>query len=643
MSLSKTAFSSEGALSKAIDGFRAREPQIQMAEAVEQAIEGQQTLIVEAGTGTGKTFAYLVPALLADKKTIVSTGTKNLQEQLFHRDLPTVRQALASGKSVALLKGRSNYLCLYRLTQHTLHVPVNDKGLISDLNKVKHWANETREGDMGELTGVAEDAMVRPYVTSNADNCIGSDCPDFEECYLVKARKRAMEADLVVVNHHLFFADLALKDTGFGELIPEAGVVIFDEAHQLPDIACDYFGESVSSRQMSELCRDVTVEYRAKLTDMGQLAKAAQKLELTVADWRLCFGAEPSRGNWREAMGRHNIADIMKRLSADLDFLYQVLKLAISRSEVIDHCFDRCVTIKSRLTKLLAVDQTGFSYWYETSRRHVTLHLTPLSIADKFSEIIQDSETGWIFTSATLSVDDSFEHYQNAMGLGGAQQLILPSPFGYEKQAVLCVPRYLPEPNAPDMVGALVQTALELIEAAGGRCFLLFTSHRMLRLVAERLDGRFDYPMLVQGTTAKRLLLEQFAAAGNAVLLGTASFWEGVDVRGDALVCVMIDKLPFAAPDEPLLQARMEDCRLKGGDAFAQVQIPQAVIALKQGVGRLIRDNNDKGVLVICDNRLVTRHYGRTFVKSLPPMRRTRDLTVATDFLISIQEDKQIQ
>ncbi|MFT5164261.1 MAG: ATP-dependent DNA helicase DinG [Alteromonadaceae bacterium] len=627
------AFSEQGALAKAIDGFSAREPQIQMAQAVEKVIKSNQTLVVEAGTGTGKTYAYLVPALLADKKVVISTGTKNLQEQLFHRDLPKIKAALGSGKSTALLKGRANYLCLFRLNQHTMQVPSNDATLIADLNKVKHWAVETRHGDIGELTSVAEDSHVFPYITSTADNCIGKECPDFDDCHLVKARKRAMDADLVVVNHHLFFADLALKDIGFGQLMPEAGLVIFDEAHQVADIACDYFGESLSSRQLGELCRDIIVEYRSKLTDMKQLGRAAEKLQLDIADLRLCFPADSNRGNWRDVCTQPAVERVIGRLQTSLDFLYQVLKLAVSRTQMIDHCFERCVDIQQRLDRLTDISQSGFSYWYETTRRHVTLHLTPLTVADKFSKIIDEADCSWVFTSATLAVDDSFKHYTTTMGLSGSEQLILDSPFDYNEQAILCVPRYLPEPNAYAMSEALFKTSLELIKASKGRCFLLFTSHRMLRIVGEKLLGQINYPMLVQGTTSKRLLLEQFASLGNAVLLGTASFWEGVDVRGDALSCVLIDKLPFAAPDEPLLQARMEDCRLKGGDPFAQVQIPQAVISLKQGVGRLIRDRTDKGVLVICDNRLITRLYGKTFIKSLPPMKRTRDLKLACQFL----------
>lgn len=644
MKHTRIAFSAGGLLEQAIDGFAARQAQIDMAEAVDEAIENHSTVIVEAGTGTGKTFAYLVPALMSGKKVIVSTGTKNLQEQLFHRDLPLIRDAVASemdGQTIALLKGRSNYLCLHRLYQHTTHVPSNDKALIDDLNKVKHWSISTNYGDVSELESVSEQSTVFSYVTSTADNCIGSECPDFDECFLVRARKRAMEADVVVVNHHLFFADLAIKDTGFGELVPQAEVVIFDEAHQLPDIACDYFGQSLTSRQISELCRDVTMEYRAKLTDMKQLSKAAQKLELTVSDWRLCFPMEPMRGNWREHSARADIQQIMLRLQTDIDFLYQVLKLAVSRTKVIDQCFDRCVSIMAQLDRFNDVSKTGFSYWFETSRRQVSINLTPLSIADKFSEVIKQTDSSWIFTSATIAVNDSVEHYRQQMGLTGAKSLLLDSPFNYQEQAMLCVPRYLPEPNAYDRVDALVYIAKRLIMSLNGRCFLLFTSHRMLRMVAQKLSPEVTQPLLIQGQMGKMALLDKFIRSGNGVLLGTASFWEGVDVKGDALSCVMIDKLPFTAPDEPLLQARIEDCRLKGIEPFNHVQVPQAVIALKQGVGRLIRAVDDKGVLVICDNRLTSRQYGDVFVKSLPPMRRTRDLDKVCDFLKQLTANKE--
>ena len=407
---------------------------------------------------------------------------------------------------------------------------------------------------------------------------------------------------------------------------------------QLPDIACDYFGQTLSSRQLSELCKDVTMEYRAQLKDIKQLAKAAQKLELTVSDWRLCFGIEPSRGNWREHSQRADIEQIMLRLQTDIEFLYQVLKLAVSRTKVIDQCFDRCVNIMQLLDRFCDVTKTGFSYWFETTRRHISLHLTPLSIADKFAEIIKHSDASWVFTSATIAVNDSVDHYRQQMGLSEAKSLILDSPFDYQQQAMLCVPRYLPEPNAYDRVDALVYIAKRLIMALNGRCFLLFTSHRMMNLVAQKLMPQVNHTLLIQGQMGKMALLDKFIRAGNGVLLGTASFWEGVDVKGDALSCVMIDKLPFAAPDEPLLQARIEDCRLRGLEPFNHVQIPQAVIALKQGVGRLIRSVDDKGVLVICDNRLTSRQYGQVFVKSLPLMQRTRDLDKVCDFLKQLRD-----
>ncbi len=639
----QSVFAEKGALAKAIEGFSPRQSQTDMALAVEKAVEESTTLVVEAGTGTGKTFAYLVPALLhsgksaaqekGSKKVIVSTGTRNLQDQLFHRDLPLVKQALAESSTIALLKGRSNYLCLHRLSQHSSHAPVDDKEIISALMEVRQWSSETKSGDIGDLTTVPEDSPVIPYVTSTTDNCLGKDCPDFEDCYVLKARKRAMNADVVVVNHHLFFADLGLKDTGFGELVPDADVVIFDEAHQIPELASEYFGESVSSRQIMDLCKDVRAEYQSQLRDMKQLEKAADKLEVTVQDFRLGFPFDPGRGNWRDQLKQPQIQQLLQRLNQDLQFLYDVLKLAVSRSDMIDHCFERCVKLQSRMDILSAPEKPGFSLWYDTTKRYVTLHLTPLTIADKFSEVMNQRKRSWIFTSATLAVEDNFDHYTSRMGIKKEQRLVLSSPFNYQQQALLCVPRYLPEPNDRNMSYTLAGIARQAIKSARGRCFILFTSHRMLTTVGDLLEGTVDYPILKQGSTSKRLLLEQFSRHGHAVLLGTSSFWEGVDVRGDALTCVIIDKLPFASPDDPLLQARMDDAKRQGGEPFAQIQLPQAVIALKQGVGRLIRDKTDRGTLIICDNRLVTKHYGSTFLKSLPPMYRTRDMNLVCDFL----------
>lgn len=636
MSRSSAIFAKDGPLSKAIKGFNARQAQIEMAEAVDESIEQAHPLIVEAGTGTGKTFAYLAPALSSKKKTIVSTGTKNLQEQLFHRDLPLLKKALASNRNVALLKGRANYLCLHRLRQHGGGNALFEKNTLDEMTQVRQWASTTKTGDMGELKTLPEDARVLPFVTSNNDNCLGRDCPDYEDCYLVKARRKALEADLVVVNHHLFFADMALKDTGFGELIPEADLIVFDEAHQIPDIACEYFGEAVSSRQLQELAKDIELLYRSTMKDAEQLHKAAEKCRMVAADLRLLFPVDPQKGNWKEALEREEVATQVQRLDDALGVLYEVFKIHLGREKELDAMFERVTDARRRLHAINDVEQKGVSLWYETTPKHIVLHLTPLSIAHKFADFVASPKRGWVFTSATLMVDGGFAHFQRQMGLQNAKTLALDSPFDYQKQAVLCVPRYIPEPNSREMKRTLVDLSVKLVRASKGRCFLLFTSHAMLREIAEQLESKVTNPVLVQGTTTKRALLEQYVEQKNAVLLGTGAFWEGVDVRGDDLICVLIDKLPFASPDDPLLQARIEDCRKAGYNPFAQIQIPQAVITLKQGAGRLIRDEQDKGVLVICDNRLITKDYGKTFIASLPPMQRTRTLDHALQFLHEI-------
>ena len=637
--LVNAAFAANGALASHIAGFNARDAQLQMAQAVADVISDGGALVVEAGTGTGKTYAYLVPALLSGKKVVLSTGTKNLQEQLFFRDLPKVVKALASPLQLALLKGRSNYLCLFRLEQHYNHVPLQDDQLIQDLSLIKKWSAETQSGDIGELSYIAEDSKALPYVTSTTDNCLGKDCPVYEDCHLLKARKKAQAADIVVVNHHLFFADLALKDTGFGELLPQMDVIVFDEAHQLPDIASDYFGENVSSRQLLELCKDIDTACKTELRDHPQLAKTADKVAVLVKDWRLQFAGDPSRGNWRDAYQNPMMQTALNRVCEAIDMLYLVMKSSLGRSELLDNAFERLALCKARLLKLTDMTQSGVSLWFETTRLHVNLHLTPLSIADKFSTIVSEQQRSWVFTSATLSVNHGFSHYTDQMGLATAKTLLLESPFDYAEQALLCVPRYLSEPHEASMLKQLLNIATRLIAANNGRCFFLFTSHRMLQLVAQQLPELVRQPVLVQGSTGKRLLLEQFVKLDNAVLLGTGSFWEGVDVRGDTLSCVIIDKLPFASPDDPLLQARSEDSAMRGQDPFAQVQLPQAVITLKQGVGRLIRDVTDRGVMVICDNRLVTKPYGEVFLTSLPPMRRTRSLDDAVNFLQQIKQD----
>ncbi|TKI08188.1 ATP-dependent DNA helicase [Martelella alba] len=626
-------FAPSGALAGAISGFKPRESQRLMAEAIREAIKDKTSLVVEAGTGTGKTYAYLAPALRAGRKVIISTGSKALQDQLFNRDLPKVAQALKFSGSTALLKGRSNYLCLERLEQQTLAGGGAASEILETLPVVRRWASQTADGDIASCADIPEDSAVWPLVTSTNDNCLGGDCPFYQDCHVVKARRSAMEADVVVVNHHLFLADMVVKDGGFGELIPDGEVMIFDEAHQLPDIASQYFGQQLTSRQLLDLSRDMTLAYRTELRDMAQLQKSADQLASRAQDFRLALGEPGFRGNLREALEASSLQRALLLLDDALELCHDVAKMALGRSALLDAAFERAVLYRARLARIKDIGQPGFSYWFECSARHFVLALTPLSVSERFREVMLDKKGAWIFTSATLSVNDRLDHFTQRIGLTDARTLLLASPFDYARQSLLCVPRFLPEPNQRGAAATLARMLAPVVVANNGRCFFLCTSHQMMRDLAAEFRAALTLPVLLQGETAKRRLLEQFIAAGNALLVATSSFWEGVDVRGDALTCVIIDKLPFTSPDDPLLKARVDDCRLRGGDPFLEVQIPEAVIALKQGVGRLIRDYDDRGALIICDQRLVTRPYGEIFLKSLPPAPRTRSLQTTLDFL----------
>ncbi|GKX53740.1 ATP-dependent DNA helicase [Budvicia aquatica] len=626
-------FAPKGALAQAIKGFKPREPQRLMAKAITSAIKKKHALVVEAGTGTGKTYAYLVPALRSKRKVIISTGSKALQDQLFARDLPTVATALEFTGKLALLKGRSNYLCLERMEQQSMTGGELSNSTLNDLVNLRRWSSVTNDGDTSTCNQVAEDSFIWPLVTSTNDNCLGSDCPYYKECFVVKARRKAMDADVVVVNHHLFLADIVVKETGFAELIPDADVMIFDEAHQLPDIASQYFGQQVTSRQLLDLAKDIAIAYRTEVRDMAQLQKSADRLSQSTQDFRLALGEPGFRGNLRQVLEQTNVQRALLLVDDALSLCYDVIKMALGRSALLDAAFERATQYRARLTRLKDVSIPGYSYWYECSARHFVLALTPLSVSDKFRDLMKEKAGTWIFTSATLSVNEQLEHFTQRLGLDKAETLLLASPFDYATQALLCVPRFLPSPNQYGGAKQLAAMLQPLIEANDGRCFFLCTSHQMMRDLTEAFRETMTLPVMMQGETSKAKLLSQFVESGNALLVATNSFWEGVDVRGDALSCVIIDKLPFTSPDDPLLKARMEDCRLRGGDPFNEVQLPDAVITLKQGVGRLIRDTDDRGVLVICDNRLVMRPYGAVFLNSLPPTPRTRDLQKAIDFL----------
>ena len=621
-----------GRLATLIDGFRPREPQLQMARAVAEAIDDHETLVVEAETGTGKTLAYLVPALLSDGPTIVSTGTKSLQDQLFFKDLPLVLKALGVRRRAALLKGRANYLCPYRLKLHQEDARFLTRETAQQMQVVAHWAGRTRSGDLAELRELPEDAPVWPWVTSTADNCLGSECPEYSNCPLVKARQEAMEADVVVVNHHLFFADAALKGEGLSELLPGANTVIFDEAHQLPDVAATFFGETFSSRQVRELCRDVVNEAGNTSADVRALSELTNDLEKALADLRIELGEDGRRAPWVEVAGLEAVVNAAGELEEAFYALQEAIEPLEKASRGMDACLRRCREQAQLLSRLLAAADDNMVYWFENFRRSFVLHATPLAVADAFNAHRKRHKCTWILTSATLSVAGNFSHFVNRLGLDQARTLYLQSPFDFRRQAVFYVPENLPMPNDADYTRELVDAMLPVINAAGGRTFFLFTSHRALREAAGLLRERCDFPLLVQGEAGRRQLLDQFREMGNAVLLGAASFWEGIDVRGDALSCVIIDKLPFASPGDPVAAARIDRIKRDGGQPFRDYQLPQAVLSLRQGAGRLIRDPQDRGLLVVGDQRLVQKGYGKMFLNSLPGMTRTRKLEVVQRF-----------
>lgn len=617
---------SEGPLARQVPGFAPRLEQQEMAAAVEAVLSEGGTLVVEAGTGTGKTYAYLVPALLSGARVMISTGTRHLQDQLYHRDLPVVRRALEIPARTALLKGRSNYLCLYRLRATEQGGRLSSREQVAELRRVRVWAGRTRRGDVAEIPDVPEASPIWPRVTSTADNCLGQDCPNLDDCFFAKARREALAADVLVINHHLFCADMAMKETGFAELLPDAEAIILDEAHQLPEVASHFLGQSLSGRQLIELARDTVVEQARDAADFAVLRQRAEALEPATLALREVLGQADRRAPWREAAARPAAREAVERLSGVLERLREALKEAAQRGKGLESCHRRGEDLAQRLIQL-AGEESGPDHvcWFETRGRGFTLTRTPLDIAPTFRGRMDARKVAWIFTSATLAVGREFEHFALRLGLRDYAALRLDSPFDFAGNTLLYHPQ-LPDPASPRYTAALVDAALPVLEASGGRAFLLFTSYRALREAAELLAGRLAYPLLVQGERPKGTLLRQFRDLGNAVLLGTASFWEGVDVRGEALSCVIIDRLPFAAPGDPVLQARIESLRQRGEDPFLCHQLPQAVITLKQGAGRLIRDVNDRGVLMLCDPRLLSKFYGRVFLDSLPPMPRTRDL-----------------
>ncbi|MCO6413863.1 MAG: ATP-dependent DNA helicase [Thiogranum sp.] len=598
-----------------------------MADAVEQALADGEALIVEAGTGTGKTFAYLVPVLLSGRKVIISTGTRHLQDQLFHRDLPTVQSALAVPVQAALLKGRANYLCHHRLHITRSEGLLSQRDQVAQLERIHEWSGRTRSGDIAELSSIPEDAPIWPRVTSTAENCIGQQCEWFSKCHVLGARRAAQEADLVVINHHLLCADLALKEEGFGELLPGADAFVIDEAHQLPETAARFFGLSLSSRQIQELAQDSINEYLLETAQRDGLPDVARRLEHAVQDARLALGAGEQRAPWSNVSADAGLQERFQLLRDALAALGEALQQQAQRSRGLENCLQRAQRLQALLLQTTREPPDNHVHWFETWRQSFRINLTPLDVSEHFSSHRQALPSRWIFTSATLSVNNSFDHFARRLGLEDARTLQLDSPFDYSSNALFYVPTGLPDPGDAQYTDAVLEHAEQIIRAARGRTFVLFTSYRALGIAQRRLRDSCDYPLLVQGAAPRNELLERFRELGNAVLLGTSSFWEGVDVRGEALSCVIIDKLPFASPGDPVWQARIEALKAQGGNPFMDEQLPHAVITLKQGVGRLIRDVNDRGVLVICDPRLLGKRYGRVFLNSLPAMRRSREFS----------------
>jgi ATP-dependent DNA helicase DinG len=639
-------FSPAGPFAAAIAGFRSRPQQLDMARRIAAAISENRVLVAEAGTGTGKTFAYLAPALLSGGKVIISTGTKTLQDQLFNRDLPTVRAALKVGATIALLKGRANYVCPFHLERSMTSGRLATREEAAHLRKIARFAERTKTGDKAECIDVPEDSGAWIAATSTRENCLGQECPNQKDCFVLSARQQALIADVVVVNHHLFFADVMLKDDGMGELLPACNTVIFDEAHQLPEVAGLFFGQSVSTTQIIDLARDVRTEGLIQAKDYPPLQDAAGELDKAARDLRLAVRGENLRLTASRADEDAAFGTALNALNNAVAEVSRHLEKQAERAEGLANALRRSqeLAVRLRYWQGGTLDTVGEGdagsnavQWVEVYSQALSLNLTPLDIAPIFRRQMEGHPRAWIFTSATLAVGRDFSHYCGEMGLGDAETASWGSPFDYAANALLYAPPEMPDPNSPMYPEAVAESAWPAIRAAGGRAFVLCTSLKAMRRIRELLQQKIeqehlDMPLLMQGEGAKSELLDRFRQLGNAVLVASQSFWEGVDVRGEALSLVVIDKLPFAPPDDPVLSARIDKLREAGCNPFMDYQLPRSVISMKQGAGRLIRDETDRGVLMICDPRLIGKPYGRRIWQSLPPMRRTREIAEVEAF-----------
>ncbi|NKB75605.1 MAG: ATP-dependent DNA helicase [Gammaproteobacteria bacterium] len=621
----------KGVFHNNISGFTPRTAQQEMAQAVEDAITFDGCLVAESGTGTGKTYAYLVPLILSGKKGIISTATKHLQEQVFLRDLPVVASNLGVPVNAVLLKGRSNYLCRYYLKEHQEQTDLIGKQNQRSYAAIEKWSKTTSTGDISEVSGIGEESAVWRQVTSTADNCLGGKCPEFSRCFVNKARQKALKADIVVVNHHLFFSDLTLKTDGFGELLPDHEVVVFDEAHNIAEVASLFFGFSVSSYQVRELNRDIL---------------AAEKKENSAQDFRLILSILDKLIQELQSQisksGRKSLSfaqvqtkafdDLLKQFQACLDQLEQLLSEAAMVGEELNRCHDRCLDLQNRLDVWIEGRDRELVLWVESTSKSFRLVATPLSVSSRFKSMMEGNKLSWIFTSATLAVGDDFSTFCDELGLSEVEQRRWQSPYDFDNNGLIYLPPRMPDPRDDEFAYALADQILQITDASSGRAFCLFTSYSMMEKTRQNLRGRLDFPMLVQGESPKQQLLNKFKSTPNSVLLGTYSFWEGVDVKGQSLSCVIIDKLPFASPGDPVIKSKLSACEEKGKNPFIDLQVPNAIITLKQGVGRLIRSESDYGVLVVCDSRMTTKRYGAKFINSLPPMPITGSILDVRSF-----------
>ena len=647
------AFSPEGPLAQALEGYEPREGQVEMAEAVASVLSNRGVLLAEAGTGTGKTLAYLVPAILSRQRVLVSTGTKNLQEQIFFKDLPVLERALNVPFTATCMKGRGNYLCLHRFEAFRESPAIRSYDETAHLRIIERWVQDTETGDRAEIEDLPEDLPFWNDIAATTENCIGAECPRYTDCFVVRMRQRAAESDVVIVNHHLLCADAAVRKSTFGEVIPRCANAIVDEAHQLEDVATQYFGLSVSNYRVEDLVHDIDRALGAKLVvDPDRRSSIAHSAQRVREDARRLFSTLQSvrfeRANSVAAESRIRVTAAMLASAGEdgmvlltaLEALEADIALAKDVPEDVNALGRRTTEVKDDLRFLLRASDPSYVFFLETRGRGTFLRAAPIDVSATIRELLLERMDATVLTSATLTVDDSFEYVRGRLGITHATELQLASEFDYRRQSILYLPKRIPDPRQPTFAAAAAREIVSILKLTAGRAFVLFTSYANLKEVHRLASSELEYPILVQGTAPRSALLRDFKATPHSVLLATSSFWQGVDVVGDALSCVIIDKLPFASPGDPITAARVDAIAARGGSAFGEYQIPLAILALKQGLGRLLRHRQDRGVLAVLDPRLKTMAYGRRFLTSLPPAPVTHDLDDISRFFDRETDDQ---